>query len=186
MIDPAVMQTLEQRMGKAIVALKEELAGVRTGRASTTLLDRIMVHAYGSDTPLNQVATLNVPEPRLITIQPWDKKLIKVIEKAILESDLGLNPANDGVVIRVPLPELNEERRKELVKLVQKTGEHVKVALRNVRREAMEQYKKMEKNKEISQDDLRHLEKVVQEHTDQRVKEVDEIVAHKEADVMRV
>ncbi|GAB0056350.1 Ribosome-recycling factor [Candidatus Magnetaquicoccaceae bacterium FCR-1] len=186
MIDPAVMQTLDQRMTKTILALKEELSAVRTGRASTNLLDRIVVQAYGSETPLNQVATLNVPEPRLITIQPWDKKLIKAIEKGILESDLGLNPSNDGVLIRVPLPELNEERRKELVKMVQKTGEQTKVALRNVRREAMEMYKKQEKNKEISQDDLRHLEKVVQEHTDQRVKEVDEIVAHKEADVMRV
>lgn len=186
MIDPAVMQTLDQRMTKTILALKEELSAVRTGRASTNLLDRIVVQAYGSDTPLNQVATLNVPEPRLITIQPWDKKLIKAIEKGILESDLGLNPSNDGVLIRVPLPELNEERRKDLVKMVQKTGEQTKVALRNVRREAMEMYKKQEKNKEISQDDLRHLEKVVQEHTDQRVKEVDEIVAHKEADVMRV
>ncbi|MBF0262514.1 MAG: ribosome recycling factor [Magnetococcales bacterium] len=186
MIDPVVMQTLDQRMSKTILALKEDLSAVRTGRASTNLLDRIMVHAYGSDTPLNQVATLNVPEPRLITIQPWDKKLIKAIEKAILESDLGLNPSNDGILIRVPLPELNEERRKELVKLVQKTGEQTKVALRNVRREAMEMYKKQEKNKEISQDDLRHLEKVVQDHTDQRVKEVDEVVAHKEADVLRV
>ncbi|WP_420904256.1 ribosome recycling factor [Candidatus Magnetaquiglobus chichijimensis] len=185
-MDPAVMQTLDQRMTKTILALKEELSAVRTGRASTNLLDRIVVQAYGSETPLNQVATLNVPEPRLITIQPWDKKLIKAIEKGILESDLGLNPSNDGVLIRVPLPELNEERRKELVKMVQKTGEQTKVALRNVRREAMEMYKKQEKNKEISQDDLRHLEKVVQEHTDQRVKEVDEIVAHKEADVMRV
>ncbi|MBF0190605.1 MAG: ribosome recycling factor [Magnetococcales bacterium] len=186
MIDPAVLQSLDQRMAKAIHALKEELAGVRTGRATTSILDRVMVNAYGSETPLNQVATLNVPEPRLITVQPWDKKLIKAIEKGILESELGLNPANDGVLIRVPLPELNEERRKELVKMVQKTGEQAKVALRNVRREIMDQFKKMEKNKEISQDDLRQMEKVVQERTDLRVKEVDEVVAHKEADVMRV
>ncbi|MBF0270478.1 MAG: ribosome recycling factor [Magnetococcales bacterium] len=186
MTDPAVLQSLDQRMAKAIQSLKEELAGVRTGRASTSILDRVMVNAYGTETPLNQVATLNVPEPRLITVQPWDKKLIKAIEKGILESELGLNPANDGVLIRVPLPELNEERRKELVKMVQKTGEHAKVALRNVRREIMDQFKKMEKNKEISQDDLRQMEKVVQERTDQRVKEVDEVVAHKEADVMRV
>ncbi|MBF0212668.1 MAG: ribosome recycling factor [Magnetococcales bacterium] len=186
MTDSALLQSLDQRMGKAILALKEDLAAVRTGRASSTLLDRVMVNAYGSDTPLNQVATVNVPEPRMISIQPWDKKLIKAIEKGILESDLGLNPSNDGVVIRVPLPELNEERRKELVKQVQKTGEQAKVALRNVRREIMDQFKKMEKNKEISQDDLRQMEKVVQERTDHRVKEVDEIVAHKEADVMRV
>ncbi|MBF0614280.1 MAG: ribosome recycling factor [Magnetococcales bacterium] len=186
MTDSLQLQSMDQRMGKAIQALKDELAGVRTGRASTTILDRVMVHAYGSDTPLNQVATLNVPEPRLITVQPWDKKLIKVIEKAILEADLGLNPSNDGVLIRVPLPELNEERRKELVKQVQKMGEQAKVALRNVRRETMDQFKKMEKNKEISQDDLRHMEKVVQERTDLRVKEIDEVVAHKESDVMRV
>ncbi|MBF0439114.1 MAG: ribosome recycling factor [Magnetococcales bacterium] len=186
MIDPAILQSLDQRMIKALQALKEELSGLRTGRASTVLLEKVMVVAYGSETPLNQVATLNVPEPRMITVQPWDKKLIKSIEKAILEANLGLNPSNDGVLIRVPLPELTEERRKELVKLVYKAGEGAKVALRNVRRETMDQYKKMEKNKEISQDDLRQMEKVVQEHTDQHVKEVDEIVTHKEADVMRV
>ncbi|MBF0178692.1 MAG: ribosome recycling factor [Magnetococcales bacterium] len=185
MIEP-VLQALDQKMIKTVHALKEELASLRTGRASTSLLDRIMVPAYGSDTPLNQVATMNVPEPRMITIQPWDKKLIKAIEKAILESDLGLNPSNDGVVIRVPLPELTEERRKDLVKLVYKAGEHAKVAMRNVRRETMDQFKKMEKNKEISQDDLRHMEKVVQERTDRHIKEVEETVAHKEADVMRV
>lgn len=185
MIDP-VLQSLDQRMIKAMQALKDELASLRTGRASTSLLDRVMVVAYGSETPLNQVASMNVPEPRMIVIQPWDKKLIKPIEKGILEANLGLNPANDGVVIRVPLPELTEERRKELVKLVYKAGEQAKVAMRNVRREIMDQYKKKEKNKEISQDDLRQMEKVVQERTDQHVKEVDEIVVHKEADVMRV
>lgn len=182
----AELQLLAQRMDKAKQALKEELASFRTGRASTTLLDRVMVMAYGSETPLNQVASLNVPEPRMITVQPWDKKLIKPIEKAILEANLGLNPSNDGVLLRVPLPELTEERRKDLVKLVYKAGEQAKVAMRNVRRETMDQFKKMEKNKEISQDDLRHMEKVVQERTDIHVKEVDEIVSHKEADVLRV
>ncbi len=185
MLDP-MLKTLDQRMVKAIQSLKEELSAFRTGRASTSLLDRITVMAYGTETPLNQVASLNVPEPRLITVQPWDKQLIKVIEKAILESDLGLNPANDGVLLRVPLPELTEERRKDLVKLVYKAGEQAKVVLRNIRRDVIDQFKKMEKNKEISQDDLRQMEKVVQERTDFYVKEVDEIVSHKEADVLRV
>ncbi|MEO5348443.1 MAG: ribosome recycling factor [Magnetococcus sp. YQC-3] len=182
----ALITQLNERMKKCLVALKEELVTVRTGRASSNLLDHVMVDLYGSPTPLNQVATINTPESRMITVQPWDKKTLKAVEKAIRETDLGLNPMNDGNLLRIPLPELTEERRKSLVKLVQKYGEQAKVALRNVRRDLLEQMKKMEKNKEVSKDDLHIWEKKVQEQTDLYIKEVDEILAHKEADILRI
>ncbi|MBF0453508.1 MAG: ribosome recycling factor [Magnetococcales bacterium] len=180
------LAALNQRMEKSLESLKEELASIRTGRASTSLLENLVVEVYGSPTPLNQVAALNVPEPRMITVQPWDKSTMKAIEKGIRESDLGLNPMSDGQLIRVPLPELTEERRKDLVKIVSKYGEQAKIAVRNIRRDGIDQFKKMEKNKEISQDDLRQLEKQVQEVTDAKVKLVDEAVSQKEADVMQV
>lgn len=182
----AQITLLHERMKKCMAALKEELSTVRTGRASSNLLDHVMVEVYGTPTPLNQVASINVPESRLLTVQPWDKKTLKAVEKAIRETDLGLNPLNDGTLLRIPLPELTEERRKSLVKLVQKYGEQAKVALRNVRRDVLEQMKKMEKNKEVSKDDLHLWEKKVQEQTDLYIKEVDEILAHKEADILRV
>ncbi|MBF0109249.1 MAG: ribosome recycling factor [Magnetococcales bacterium] len=185
MVDP-LLQSLETRMKKALATLKEELAGVRTGRASSALLEHIPVEAYGSTVPLNQLAAINVPEPRLITVQPWDKSTTKVIEKAIMESELGLNPMNDGTLIRVPLPELTEERRKELVKVIHKQGEQGKVAMRNVRRDGMDQAKKMEKAKKISVDELRQIEKKIQDRTDAYIKEIDQAVAQKEADIMRI
>ena len=185
MIDP-LMKDLQTRMKKALAVLKDELSGLRTGRASTSLIENINVEAYGSPMPLNQLASLSTPEPRLIAVQPWDKGVAKAIEKAIRESELGLNPSNDGQIIRVPLPELTEERRKELAKQLHKYGEGCKVAVRNIRRDGMETLKKAEKDKEISQDDLRHHEKQVQEITDDFTKQIDEMVAHKEEDIMTV
>ncbi|MEO5363253.1 MAG: ribosome recycling factor [Magnetococcus sp. DMHC-8] len=182
----ALYASLDERMKKCVAALREELTTVRTGRASVSLLDHVMVDLYGSPMPLNQVASINVPESRMLTVQPWDKKSLKAVEKALRETDLGLNPMNDGVLLRIPLPELTEERRKSLVKLTQKYGEQAKVALRNVRRDVLEQMKKMEKNKEISKDDLHVAEKKIQEHTDLFIKEVDDILAHKEADILRI
>ncbi|MEO5340085.1 MAG: ribosome recycling factor [Magnetococcus sp. MYC-9] len=182
----ALFAALDERMKKCLLALKEELSTVRTGRASSTLLDHVLVEVYGSVTPLNQLASINVPESRMLTVQPWDKKTLKPIEKAIRESDAGLNPMSDGSLLRIPLPELTEERRKSMVKLIHKYGEQAKVALRNVRREFLEQMKKMEKNKEISKDDLHVWEKKVQEQTDLSIKEVDDVLAHKEADILQI
>ncbi|WP_130473046.1 ribosome recycling factor [Candidatus Magnetaquicoccus inordinatus] len=182
----ALFATLDERMKKCLAAFREELTTVRTGRASGSLLDHVTVEMYGSHMPLNQLATISVPESRMLTVQPWDKKSLKAIEKAIRESDLGLNPLNDGTLLRIPLPELTEERRKSLVKLVQKYGEQAKIALRNVRRDILEQMKKMEKNKEVSKDDLHAWEKKVQEQTDHFIKEVDDMLAHKESEIMQV
>jgi ribosome recycling factor len=180
------LKELTQRMDKSIEALKEELSTIRTGRATTSLLDNVLVEVYGSPTPINQVAALNVPEARMITVQPWDKSTIKAIEKGIRDADLGLNPMSDGVLIRVPLPELTEERRRDLVKIVHKYGEQSKVAVRNIRRDGIDQFKKQEKSKEISQDDLRQLEKQIQDVTDNKIKLVEEAVTQKESDVMQV
>lgn len=185
-MDTSQLKEMETRMKKSLAALKEELSAVRTGRASAHLLDQVMAPAYGTLTPLNQLATINVPEARLITVQPWDRSTLKAIEKAIRDADLGLNPANDGQVIRVPIPELSEERRREMVKQVHKYGELGKVAVRNIRREGMDQLKKAEKDKDISQDELHQREKQVQELTDRYIKEMDAAIAHKEADVMQV
>lgn len=173
-------------MEKAIDALKKDFTKVRTGRASVALLDDVKVDYYGTPTPLNQVGTLAVPEPRLITIQPWEKKLIPEIERAIFKSDLGLNPTSDGALVRIVIPALTEERRKEMVKLVKRMGEETKIVLRNVRRDANDGLKKMEKNKEISEDDLKRGEKEIQDLTDQYVKKVDEVVAVKEKEVMEI
>lgn len=173
-------------MEKSIDALKKDFAKVRTGRASAALLDDVRIDYYGTPTPLNQVGTLAVPEPRLITIQPWEKKLIPEIEKAILKSDLGLNPASDGVLVRIVIPALTEERRKEMVKLVRKMGEETKIAIRNIRRDGNEQLKKLEKNKEISEDELKRGEKEIQDLTDQFVRKTDEVVAGKEKEVMEI
>nr|CRH05672.1 Ribosome recycling factor (Ribosome-releasing factor) (RRF) [Candidatus Magnetococcus massalia] len=185
-MDNALLKDLKTRMGKTLSVLMDELASVRTGRASASLLDQIVVEAYGQTTPLNQVASVTVPEARLINVQPWDKSTLGAIEKAILESDLGLNPNNDGQLIRVPLPELTEERRKELVKLVHKYGEQTKIGVRNIRRDGIESLRKAEKNKEISQDDMHGQEKQVQELTDNFIKQIDEAVGAKEDAVMQV
>ena len=182
----ALFTLLDERMKKCLVALKEELSTVRTGRASSNLLDHVMVELYGSLMPLNQVASINVPESRLLTVQPWDKQSMKAVEKAIRETDLGLNPLSDGTLLRIPLPELTEERRKGLVKLVNKYGEQAKIAMRNVRRDTLDQMKKMEKKKEISKDDLHGWEKKVQEQTDLSIKKVDKILSLKEVDILQV
>ncbi len=173
-------------MEKAIEALKKEFTRVRTGRASVSLLDDIRIDYYGTPTPLNQIGTLVVPEPRLITIQPWEKKLIPDIEKAILKSDLGLNPASDGILVRIAIPALTEERRKEMVKQIKRMGEEAKIAIRNVRRDGNEGLKKLEKEKKISEDELKRGEKEIQDLTDQFVKKADEVVAVKEKEVMEI
>ncbi|MFA5516970.1 MAG: ribosome recycling factor [Desulfuromonadales bacterium] len=173
-------------MERAIDSLKKDFTKVRTGRASVTLLDDIRVDYYGTPTPLNQLGTMIVPEPRLITIQPWERKLIPEIEKAILKSDLGLNPVSDGQLVRLAIPPLTEERRREMVKMTKKMGEEAKIAIRNARRDANEAMKKMEKNKEISEDELKRGEKEIQDLTDLYIKKTDEVVAGKEKEVMEI
>lgn len=181
-----VITKTRQGMEKSIEALKKDFTKVRTGRASVSLLDDVRIDYYGTPTPLSQVGTLAVPEPRLITITPWEKKLIPDIEKAILKSDLGLNPASDGILVRLAIPPLTEERRKEMCKVLKRLGEESKIALRNIRRDGNDGLKKLEKEKEISEDDLKRGEKEIQELTDQFVKKVDETVAAKEKEVMEV
>lgn len=172
-----------QLMDKAVEAVKRELSTVRTGKATTSLLDLVRVDAYGSEMPLNQVASVAAPEPRLLTVQPWDKGLVKAIEKAILASDLGLTPSNDGTLIRIPLPPLNEERRRELVKVVHRFAEEGKVAIRHARTEAISRIKKTE---HVSDDDKKHAEKDIQKLHDEHIRLVDEHVQAKEAEIMEV
>lgn len=181
-----VIATARQGMNKAIEVLKKDLSKVRTGRASTSLLDEVVVDYYGVPTPLNQVGTLSVPEPRQITIQPWEKNMIPEIEKAILKSDLGLTPNSDGQIVRISIPPLTEERRKEMVKLARRLGEDAKIAIRAARRDANETLKMLEKEKEISEDDLKRGEKEVQDLTDSFVEKVDETIEKKEKEVMEV
>jgi len=173
-------------MTKALESFKRDLSKVRTGRASLSLLDDIKVDYYGTPTPLNQVGSMAVPEPRLITIQPWEKNLIGEIEKAILKADLGLNPNSDGQIIRLVFPPLTEERRKEMVKQVKRMGEDAKVGIRNVRREANDTLKRLEKDKDITEDDLKRGEKEVQEVTDEFVSRVDRVIEEKEKDLMEL
>ncbi len=181
-----VIEQVSEKMESTIEAFKRELVKIRTGRASLSLLDGIKVEAYGSMLPLEQVGTLTIPESRLIVIQPWDPQMLPVIEKAILASDLGLTPANDGKVIRLTIPQLTEERRKELVRQVKKIAEEFKVAIRNLRREANDSLKKMKKDKEISEDEMFRLQDEAQKKTDSFVKKIDEIAAGKEKEVMEV
>jgi len=183
MKDPVIDET-NKRMNKTIEAFKKELSRVRTGRASVALLDGIKVDYYGTLMPINQVASVTVPESRLITIQPWDANVLPEIEKAILKSDLGLTPTNDGKLIRVSIPPLTEERRKELVKLVKKMGEDCKVAIRNIRRDEMDKLKTKKKDKEISEDEFFRLQDEVQKVTDKFIKKVDELVSAKEKEIM--
>ena len=173
-------------MAKALESFRRDLSKVRTGRASLALLDDVRVDYYGTPTPLNQVAAMAVPEPRLITIQPWEKNLAGEIEKAILKADLGLNPSSDGQLIRLVFPPLTEERRKEMVKQVKRLGEEAKIAVRNVRREGNDALKKFEKDKEITEDDLKRGEKEVQDVTDDYVARVDKVIAEKEKDLMEI
>lgn len=181
-----VMKQAKGSMTKAIESLRRELTKVRTGRASISLLDDVFVDYYGTPTPLNQVGTLTAPEPRLITIQPWEKNLIPEIEKAIMKADLGLNPSSDGTLIRLSIPALTEERRKEMAKLAKRIGEDAKISVRNGRRDANDMFKSLEKEKEISEDDLKRAEKDVQGLTDDFIKQVDDIIEAKEKEVMEI
>ncbi len=185
MIDE-IFEDLKDRMGKSIESLKREYSRLRTGRASISLLDGIRVSYYDTPTPLNQMASLAVPEPRLIVIQPWDKTAIEDIEKAILKSELGLTPINDGKVIRISIPPLTEERRKELVKVARKMSEENKVAIRNIRRDANEMLKDLKKEKEITEDDLYRSQEEVQKTTDQFISQVDEICTAKEKEILEI
>ncbi len=177
---------LTKRMSGAIASFKNDLSGLRTGRASAHLLDPIMVEAYGQSMPLNQVSTVNVPEPRMIVVQVWDKSMVAGVEKAIRESKIGINPVVDGTNLRLPMPELNEERRKELVKVAHQYAESAKVAARHVRRDGMENLKKLEKDKDIGQDDARVESDKVQKLTDDTISEIDKMLAAKETEIMQV
>lgn len=181
-----VMNEAKQKMKKAEDALQRQLGQIRAGRANASLLDRITVNYYGAPTPVNQLASITVPEARVLMITPFDKSTIEDVEKAILASDIGLNPANDGNVIRLVIPQLTEERRKELAKEVKKEAEGAKVVVRNVRRDAMDDYKKQQKNGDITEDDLRNMEKEIQKLTDDSVKEIDKIVSEKEKELLDV
>ncbi len=180
------LDDIERRMDGAVTALHKEFVGLRTGRASTQLLDSIMVDAYGASMPLNQVATISVPEPRMLSVQVWDKGNTKATEKAIRESDLGLNPQVDGQLLRIPLPDLSEERRKELSRVAAKYAEGARIAVRNVRRDGMDALKKMEKDSEIGQDERHLYEEEIQTLTDSHVGKIDEALSSKEAEIMQV
>jgi len=177
---------IESRMQKSITALKSELATIRTGRANSALLDHVRVSYYGSEVPMSQIGNISVPEPRMLVIAPWEKTILGDVEKAILKSDLGLTPSNDGEVVRIVLPELTEERRKELVKQVKSAGEMAKVAVRNIRRDANEDIKKQLKDDHLSEDDSKREHDRVQKITDQFVAEIDQVIEHKESDILTV
>ncbi len=179
-------KSIEEKMKKTIHVLKDELAGVRAGRANPAILDKLTVDYYGTPTPINQIASISVPEARVIMIQPWEAKMIKEIEKEIQKSDIGINPNNDGKVIRLIFPMLTEERRKELTKHVKKYGEDAKVAIRAIRRDGMEQMKALKKDGELTEDDLKTAEKDIQNLTDKFIAEVDKIVEHKDAEILEV
>ena len=181
-----IVDKAKERMEKAAAATGHELGGIRTGRATTGILDRVFVDYYGTKTPIKQAANISVPEPQLLVIQPWDKSMLAAIEKAILQSDLGLTPANDGQLIRLPFPPLSEERRKDMVKLVKKLCEEGRVAVRNIRRDANEHLKESEKKHDISEDDLERAEEEVQRLTDKYIAEIDELLKAKEKEIMEV
>ena len=181
-----IYDTAKDKMEKTKNVLRSDLMAIRAGRANPQLLDRITVDYYGTPTPLKGMANISAPEPRVLQINPWDSKMIKEISRAIQASDLGLTPSNDGKVIRLMLPELTAERRKELTKLVRKTAEESKVAIRNIRRDAVDQVKKMKKNSEITEDDQKKAEEAIQKLTDNNIKDVDKITAEKEKEIMEV
>lgn len=176
----------EERMEKTISVFEENLSEIRAGRANPAILNKITVNYYGTATPINQVAGISVPEARLIVIQPWDVSLLKEIEKEILKADIGINPNNDGKVIRLAFPELNEERRKELVKEIKKIAEDAKVAVRSIRREGIDEFKAKQKNSEITEDDLRTAEDKIQKMTDKKIEEIDQLLEAKEKEVMSI
>jgi len=187
MADNAIdLKDLERRMEGAVASLKNDLAGLRTGRASISLLDPVTVEAYGQSMPLNQLGTVTVPEARTVAVQVWDKSMVGAVEKAIRESDLGLNPITDGMNLRIPLPELNEERRRELVKVAHQYAEHSRVAVRHVRRDGMDGLKQAEKDSSIGQDEARSMSDKVQKATDDKISEIDEVLTTKEKEIMQV
>jgi len=181
-----IVQDAESRMKKSVEIFRQELAGLKAGRATPAMLDKLRVDYYGTPTPINQLATIEVTDNRTLTIKPWDRSAIKAIEKAILTSDLGINPMNDGTVIRLTIPALTEERRKELVKVVHKRAEEERIAIRNIRRDANEAVKKAEKEKKISEDESRRTQDEIQKVTDKYIKEVDQILSLKEKEIMSV
>lgn len=181
-----IHQNLEEKMAKTIDSLKEDFASIRAGRANPAMLDRIQVEYYGSPTPLKQIASVSAPEPRIISIQPYDQSAINGIEKAILQSDLGVNPSNDGKTIRIIIPQLTEERRKDLTKVVRKTAEDSKITLRNERRNTNDRLKKMQKDNELTEDELKTAQDEVQKITDKYIKTIDELTEKKELDILEV
>jgi ribosome recycling factor len=180
------LKDIQRRMSGAVEVLRQEFGGLRTGRASTRLVEPVTVEAYGSQMPLNQVASVSVPEPRMLTVQVWDNGMVKAVEKAIREAGLGLNPQTEGNVIRLPIPDLSEERRQELTKVAAKYAEQARVSIRNVRRDGMDLLKRLEKDGEISQDDQRRFEKDIQKMTDDTITEVDQALATKDKEIMQV
>lgn len=181
-----MLRDIRRRMDGAIEALRKEFAGLRTGRASAGLLEPVQVSAYGGTVPLNQVAAVNVPEPRMITVQVWDRSVVKAVDKAIRESGLGLNPQTEGQTIRVPIPELNEERRRELTRVAAKYAEDARIAVRHVRRDGIEALRRLEKDGEISQDEHRKVEKDIQHLTDDHIKRIDDALAQKDKEILQV
>jgi len=185
-MDDLDLADLERRMDGALTSLAKDFQGLRTGRASTQLLDSVTVEAYGASMPINQIATVSVPEPRMLSVQVWDKENTKITEKAIRESNLGLNPQVDGQLLRIPLPDLSEERRQELSKIAAKYAENAKIAVRNVRRDGMDTTKKMEKDGDISQDDRHIYDEEIQTITDKSINKIDELLSSKEVEIMQV
>ena len=186
MAQEELLKDLRRRMDGALEVLRKEFGGLRTGRASTSLLEPVQVNAYGGMVPLNQVASVNVPEPRMISVQVWDRGVVKAVDKAIREAGLGLNPQTEGQVIRVPIPELNEERRRELTRVAAKYAEQARVSVRNVRRDGIEALRRLEKDSEISQDEHRKLDREVQQLTDDLIKRIDETLAQKDKEILQV
>jgi ribosome recycling factor len=186
MADDALLKDIRRRMDGALEALRKEFGGLRTGRASASLLEPVTVEAYGNAVPLNQVANINVPEPRLITVNVWDRGMVKAVDKAIREAGLGLNPQTEGQTIRVPIPDLNEERRRELTRVAAKYAEATRIAVRNVRRDGIEALRKQEKDGDISQDEQKKLERDIQHLTDDHIKRVDETLAQKDKEILQV
>src|SRR5690606_24998730 len=180
------LKDASKRMDKTIKVLKDDLAGIRAGRANPKLLERILVDYYGAMTPINQLANISVPEPRLLVISPWDANLLPEIEKAIQKSDIDINPTNDGKVVRLVFPELTEERRRELVKMIKKMGEEAKIAIRAIRRDTNDKFRQMEKDSELTEDELKTAEKKVQELTDEYTTKIDEIIQEKEKEIMEL
>src|SRR6266705_494308 len=186
MAQDEMLKDLQRRMDGAIEALRKEFGGLRTGRASTSLLEPVQVSAYGNTVPLNQVASINVPEPRMITVQVWDRGVVKAVDKAIREAGLGLNPQTEGQVIRVPIPDLNEERRRNLTRVAAKYAEQARVSVRNVRRDGVELLRRREKDADISQDQQRKLQQDVQHLTDEYIKRIDDALAQKDREILQV